>query len=78
MGGETPSEALLSFLTQRVPVLAMEALTDEQPLCVGAAHSARVSKMDVHVDICSFCLPTLVQIRSCRRDGPASPRKNHK
>lgn len=78
MGGETSSKALLSFLTQRVPALAMEALTDERPPCVGAAYSAWVSKMDVRVDIYSFCLPTLVQIPSCRRDGAASPRKNHK
>ena len=78
VSGEKASEALLSFLTHRVPVMAMEVLMDGHPLCVGAVHSARLSKMDLHRDICSFCLPTLVQIPSCRRNGAASPGKNHK
>lgn len=34
------------------------------PSCVGAAQSTQVSEIDVHGDIHSFCLPTLVQIPS--------------
>lgn len=59
MDGETLSEALLSFLTQRVPALMMEVLTDGCPLCVGASRRACVSKTDIHGDICSSVCPSL-------------------
>lgn len=35
------------------------ALTDGCPLCVGASHRARVSKTDIHGDICSSVCPSL-------------------